>query len=217
MINMQDQEELFRLIADYTEEDIECVAIGGTAMMFNGYKTTTKDIDLVFRNNRDRNAFIEAIEKLGYSQKSLKLLYDEKRLKSNNKPVIYSRGDERFDLFAKDVFGFEIEFENFVQRHDYIGKKELIVFTAPKEYLIILKAVTNREKDYEDIETIVKAEQGIEWKTVVDLAVRKRKSVPWILIDLEEKMRKLKKITFIKKEYFDQIYKAEEQAKNNQE
>jgi hypothetical protein len=215
MINVQDQEALFRLIADYLEKDIECVAIGGTAMMFYGYKATTKDIDLVFHSSIDRNAFIESIEKLGYSQKSLKLLYDQKRLKSKNKPVIYSRGDERFDLFTKDVFGFEIDFENFVQRHDYIGKKELIVFTAPKEYLIILKAVTNREKDYEDIETIVTAEQGIEWKNVVDLAIRKRKSVPWILIDLEEKMRELKKITFIKKEYFDQIYNAEEQSTNN--
>ncbi len=248
MINTQDQEELFRLIAEYLEEDLECVAIGGTAMMFHGYKATTKDIDLVFKNRRDRDVFIGAIVRLGYSQSSLRLVYDEKRLKSRNKPVIYSRGDERFDLFAKDVFGFEVEFgmsetatrnlpasvrskravsehaqntplalarggfDNFVQRHDYIGKKELTVFTAPKEYLIVLKSVTNREKDYEDIETIVMAEKDIDWKGIAELAIKKRKQVPWILIDMEEKMRRLKKITFIKKEVFDEIYRAEEQA-----
>ncbi|MFH1181792.1 MAG: DUF6036 family nucleotidyltransferase [Candidatus Woesearchaeota archaeon] len=214
MINMQDQEELFRLIADYMEKDIECTAIGGTAMMFHGYKAATKDIDLVFKNREDRDIFVRAIEKLGYSQSSLRFVYDEKRRTSRNKPVIYSRGDERFDLFAKDVFGFEVEFGNFVQRHDYIGKKELIIFTAPKEYLIILKAITNREKDYEDIETIVKVEKDVDWNGIVELAIAKRKQVPWILIDLEEKMRRLKKITFIKKEHFDQIYKAEERATN---
>ena len=136
MINTQDQEELFRLIADYLEKDVECLAIGGTAMMFHGYKSATKDIDLVFKNKEDRSKFIRAIEKLGYAQKSLLLLYDEKRRTNKNKPVVYSRGDERFDLFVQDVFGVEIEFGNFVQRHDYIGNKELVIFTAPKEYLI---------------------------------------------------------------------------------
>jgi hypothetical protein len=211
MINVQDQEELFRLIADYLEEDLECVAIGGTAMMFYAYKAATKDIDLVFRNSKDRAAFIKAIETLGYSQKSLKLLYDQKRMKSKNKPLIYSRGDERFDLFSEDVFGFEIEFENFVQRHDYIGKKELRVFTAPKEQLILLKAVTNREKDYEDIETIVMTEKNIDWNLIVELAIQKRNQISWILIDLEEKMRALKKVAFIKKEFFERLYHAEEQ------
>jgi hypothetical protein len=214
MINIQDQKELFRLIADYLEEDIECLAIGGTAMMMQGYKTTTKDIDLVFKNGKDRSIFIKAIEKLGYIQKSLKIIYDERRLTNKNKPVLYSRGEERFDLFVKDVFGFEIDFEKYTQRYDYIGKKELIIFTAPKELLIILKAVTNREKDYEDIETIVKAEKNIDWNIILDEAIRKRKEVPWILIDLEEKMQQLKKITFIKKEYFDKIYKTEEKIKD---
>ena len=213
MINTQDQEELLRLIADYLEDDIKCVAIGGTAMMFQGYKTTTKDIDLVFTNNSERNNFIRAIEKLGYTQRSLKFVYGENRLKNKNKPLLYSRGDERFDLFVKDVFGFEIEFEKFVQRHDFIGKKEIIVFTLSKEYLILLKAITNREKDYEDIETIVKIEKNIDWNIIIDAAIQKRKQIVWILHDLEETMQKLKKVAFIKKEHFDKIYRAEEKQK----
>ena len=213
MINTRDQEELFKLIADYLEEDIECVAIGGTAMMFQGYKTTTKDIDLVFKNGKERAIFIKAIEKLGYTQKSLKFTYDEKRLKNKNKPLLYSRGDERFDLFAKDVFGFEIETEKFVQRNDFIGKKELIISTLSKEYLILLKAITNREKDYEDIENIVKIEKNIDWNSIIDAAIQKRKQITWILHDLEETMQKLKKIIFIKKEHFDKIYAAEEKQK----
>jgi len=213
MINIEDQEELFRLISEYLDKDIECVAIGGTAMMFQGYKATTKDIDLIFKNDADRKVFIRAIEELGYSQKSLKLVYDEKRINNKNKPLLYSRGEERFDLFIKDVFGFDIGFEDYIQRHDYIGKKELIIFTIGKEMLILLKSVTNREKDYEDIETIIKIEKNIDWNSIIDMAIKKRSKMPWILIDLEEKMQKLKDITLIKKEHFNKIYKAEKRIK----
>ena len=210
MINIKDQEDLFELISNYLEEDIICVAIGGTAMMFEGYKTTTKDIDLVFKNNKDRNIFIKAIEKLGYSKRSLKLVYEEKNLKSKDKPLMYSRGEERFDLFVKNVFGIKVNFEEFLKRHDYIGKKELVILTLSKEDLILFKSVTNREKDYEDIETIVKLEPNIDWDKIVDSAIKQKMNNHWILIDLEEKLQKLKKITIIKNNVFDKIYKIQE-------
>ena len=207
MINTEDQEQLFKLIADYLDDDLECIAIGGTAMMFSGYKNATKDIDLVFSSEKDRKVFVKAIESLGYRQKSL-VFYDEKRRKFKNRPKIYSRGDERFDLFVKNVFGFEIRFgkELIVQRHDFIGKKELIVQVLPKEYLLLLKAITGREKDYEDIEAVMKIEKDMDWELIVEEAVRQRKNNSWILIDLEETMQKLKKKYFIKKKYFDRLY-----------
>lgn len=212
MINTQDQQELLELIAQYLKEDIVCIAIGGTAMMFLGYKSTTKDIDLVFENNKDRQVFIDAIKDLGYSQTSLKLIYDPKRAQDKNKPLIYSRSDERFDLFVGSVFGSNVDFslKDITQRHDFIAKKELIIYTLSKEDIILLKSVTNREKDIEDIEAIIKVEKSINWGYIIDKAISQRKNNSWILLDLEEKMQKLKKITFIKQEYFDKIYKEEE-------
>ncbi|MBI4439048.1 hypothetical protein HY640_03905 [Candidatus Woesearchaeota archaeon] len=209
MISTQDQEDLFRLIADYLGEDVECLAIGGTAMMFRGYKNSTKDIDMVFMNRKDRATFIRAIEKLGYSEKSIRTVFEGKRGKTGNKPLIYSRGEDRFDLFVKDVFGFQVEFGRFTQRHDYIGKNELTVFTAPVELLMMLKSVTDREKDYEDMETIVRAEKNIDWAGIVEEAIRQKRKNKWIIIDLEEKMKRLSKTTFIRKEIFERLYKAE--------
>ena len=114
-------------------------------------------------------------------------------------------------MFVKDVFGFVInpEKENFVQRHDFIGKKELRIKVLPKEHLILLKVVTDREKDYEDIESIIQIEKDINWDFIIDEAISERVKVPWILIDLEEKMQKLRKITLIKEKYFGKIYNAE--------
>ena len=76
MINTKDQEELFKLIAEYLDEDLTCVAIGGTAMMMGNYKNSTKDIDLVFKDETDRTMFVKAITELGYKQQSIDLIYD---------------------------------------------------------------------------------------------------------------------------------------------
>jgi hypothetical protein len=211
MINTQDQEQLFKLIADYLEKDLTCIAIGGTAMMFKGYKNTTKDIDIVFQTTKDREVFIEAIEQLGYKQIAIGNIYDEKRKTHKNKPLMFSRGDERFDLFVKDVFGFVLSFKQEVmsEKIDVIGKQEMSIHLLSKETLVLLKAITGREKDYEDIETILEIEKNIGWKELVKQAIGQRKNNKWILIDLEETMQKLKKKFFIKQEHFKRIYEAE--------
>ena len=203
MINVKDQEDLFRLIADYLEKDLSCIAIGGTAMMFSGYKTTTKDIDLVFKDSNDRDIFIKAISELGYKEKSLLNVYDEKRRELKSKPKMFSRGNERFDLFVKEVFGFEVN-QDIVQRADFLGKKELIIQIIGKEDLVLLKAVTSREKDLEDIETIIKIEKNIDWSYIIEEVIKQNNQ--WFILDLEETMQKLKKITFIPEKFFKRLH-----------
>ena len=209
MINTKDQEELFKLIAEYLEESIECFAIGGTAMMFSNYKNTTKDIDIVFKDEKSKKIFVKAIEELGYKKTAIVDVYDKKRKESQSKPEIFSRGEERFDLFVKSVFGFKLDFDSFVQRHDFIGKRELTLYVPMVELLVLLKSITNRERDYEDIETTVKIEKNLDWDFVVNQAIKQKDNLPWVLIDLEETMQSLKKISFIKKRCFDRLYEAQ--------
>ena len=214
MINTQDQEQLFRLIADYLEKDISCIAIGGTAMMFAGYKTATKDIDLVFSKEADRKAFVKAIEQLGYKQHALMHIYDEQRKQHPAKPQMYTRGDERFDLFVNTVFGYKLSWnqEVMTERHDFIGRKELVVYVVSKEELILLKAITGRERDYEDITDIVKIEKDIMWDMIIDKAINQARANPWLLVDLESALQKLKNIAFIPQKHFERIYKAQKRA-----
>ena len=211
MIGTKDQEELFRLIADYLEKDITCVAIGGTAMMFSGYKSATKDIDLVFASEQDRTAFVRAIDKLGYSRRALAGVYDERRKAHKDRPQMFARGEERFDLFVRSVFGLTVQMgqDSIVERRDFIGKRELIIAILPAEELILLKAVTGREKDYEDIETIITAEKSIDWDRVIDRAIQQKGGNEWILIDLEETLQKLRKLTFIPQKHFERMYRAQ--------
>lgn len=211
LINTKDQEELFKLIAEYIEQDSMCIAIGGTAMMFSQYKTTTKDIDLVFKTTKERDLFIKAIKQVGYTQRALGDVYNQKRKEYAEKPVLYSRGDERFDLFVKHVFGYEISFDQktISQRIDFLGKHEITILIPSIEELILLKAITGREKDYEDIETILEIEKTVDWKKIVKNAIKQKEKNSWILIDLEEALQKLKKKFFIKQEIFEEIYKEQ--------
>ena len=208
MIGLKDQEQLFKLIANLLEKDIVCTAIGGTAMMFQGYKQNTKDIDIVFNSVKDRDIFVAALKELGYEQKALFGIYDKNHREHHGKPQMFSRSDERFDLFVKNVFGYNLD-EKFVERRDFKGKKELIIHLLPKEELILLKAITGREKDHEDIETIVKIEKNVDWNLIVENAIKQKDNNSWILLDLEENLLKLKEKMFIPQIIFDKIYAAQ--------
>ena len=82
MITYNDQMSLFKLIASNIKKNIECYAFGGTAMMFYGYKDTTKDIDLLFEAETLRKEFINAIEFLGFTESSpFKIYIHEKPAK----------------------------------------------------------------------------------------------------------------------------------------
>ena len=48
MINLEQQNELFKVLGEKLKKRIECYVIGGSAMMYHGMKPSTKDIDLVF-------------------------------------------------------------------------------------------------------------------------------------------------------------------------
>lgn len=211
MIQQEDQESLFRLISSYIKKDVICYAFGGTAMMYYGYKTVTKDIDLLFESEMDYNAFADAIIVLGYKKTSMISVYPSALIKEKRKPEMFTRGDERFDLFLKYVFqtAFREEMKKrFFGRHDYtMGKNTLTVFVLSKEDLIFLKSITQREKDFDDILTIAQKDGNINWNLVVDEALwQSRHGDGWAIMDLEQTLQRLKSIIFLKKEHFDKLY-----------
>lgn len=211
MIQQEDQENLFRLISSYIKKDVVCYAFGGTAMMYYGYKTATKDIDLLFDATEACDTFIDAISLLGYKRTSMVSVYPTNLSQEKRKPEMFTRGDERFDLFLKYVFqtAFREEMKKrFFARHDYtMGKNTLTVFVLSKDDLIFLKSITRREKDFDDILTIVQRESNVNWDLIIEEACWQSKNGDgWAILDLEETMQRLKKVIFLKKEYFERLY-----------
>jgi hypothetical protein len=67
MITIDQQQKLLLNISKRLAKKITIYAIGGTAMMFLGFKDSTLDIDLVFESKEDREVFKKAIISLNYT------------------------------------------------------------------------------------------------------------------------------------------------------
>lgn len=211
MIAYEDQMNLFRIISKEINKDIECYAFGGTAMMFFGYKEDTKDIDLLFKKESEKKAFIDAIKKIGFEETSPFNIYLPEKLKDKNKPIIFKKGDVRFDIFIDKIFRTKISpkmEEDFYAVHEFKGKNILRIKVLKTEHIVQLKAITEREKDKEDILTIIKKDKNFNWQYLIDETVWQDKhGDSWAILDLEKTMQELKQYIFIEQKYFKQLYK----------
>ncbi|MFT4325906.1 MAG: DUF6036 family nucleotidyltransferase [Candidatus Woesearchaeota archaeon] len=210
MITQKDQDDLFLLIAKKLDADIACVAFGGTAMMYYDYKQATKDIDLVFKTINDRKKFIRAIQSLGYKEKEMLLnIYSKEKRIDTSAPVMYVLKDERFDLFAESIFKVVVS-ETMLKRSSLLKefkseRASLKIHIISPEDLVLLKALTDRANDYEDIKTILSKKEAFNWEGIIDEALSQKDG--WVLLDLEETMKKLVEEGFdIPKKYFEKLY-----------
>ena len=147
---------------------ITVYAIGGTAMMFLGFKDATLDIDLVFENNKDRDVFKEAVKSLGYLGMDTIKIYGAKR----NTPEMFKLNDERFDLFVIEVIDF-IFSDNMRQRAEQTHQFEenLILKIANPHDIILMKCATDRIKAKDDARRIINS-MKINWGIIIDEAKR---------------------------------------------
>lgn len=209
MIELKEQNELFELIASKLSFDVSCYAFGGTAMMYYGYKNSTKDIDLLFFDKKSRDEFMRVLQILGYKEKPISVAYENKE-KSPDKPVLLTRGEERFDIFIDTIFGINLKEEiisKFYGKYDFFKNKSLTIYAMKKEDIILLKSATNRIRDFDDILQILQKDE-VDWDYITDAAVKlDKKGNSWFILDLEEKMRLLKKHVRIENKYFDKLYK----------
>src|SRR3989338_1385212 len=108
MINFQEQISLFKnVIGQQLKRKVECIAIGGSAMMFYQAKNTTKDVDLVFLKKEDLEDVKEILLKSGFNErKNIWGIFREDE--DTSKPVMMESPETRFDLFLNGVIGFKI-------------------------------------------------------------------------------------------------------------
>ena len=210
MITHKDQLSLFQLMSNTIKKDVTCYAFGGTAMMFYGYKEETKDVDLLFELEEEREEFIRALHLLGYTETTSKLLYSLEKLQDKHKPLMFKREDSRFDLFVKQIFktllSEKIKQDIFAV-HEFKGKATLTVKVVRKECIVLLKAVTDRDKDFEDILTIVQRDQHFDWQYLIDEVIwQYQHGDSWVLLDMEETLKELKQYIFIGEKYLKQLY-----------
>jgi len=167
MIDIERQQKLFITISKFINKKINVYAVGGTAMMFYGFKDSTLDIDLVFNNDKERIIFKEALKSIGYQKMDSNIVYKKKE----NQPEMFTLGNERFDLFIKKVvlFYFTENMKKRAEERTYQYGENFILNVASPEDIIVMKCATDRVKDREDAKRIID-KYKINWDIVIEAA-----------------------------------------------
>ncbi|MBS3122677.1 hypothetical protein J4434_07390 [Candidatus Woesearchaeota archaeon] len=212
MISHKGQLDLFSLIAKEIKQDIVVYVFGGNAMMFYGYKDETKDIDILFEHLEEREEFIRVIKLIGFQETSPIKIYLPEKLRDPHRPLMYLKEDIRFNLFVKKIFKTLISpkmKEDLFAVHEFKGNNTLTLRVLRKEHLVILKTVTERDRDFEDIVTIFRKDKDFDWQYLVDEVIwQYQHGDSWVLLDTEEMLKELKKYIFVNEIYLKQLYDA---------
>ena len=173
MIGFDEQLELFKLIGMMLKEKIECLVIGGSAMLFYNAKDSTKDIDLVFMDKKERDELKEVLYKIGFNPKPQIKIFEHYET-AKDKPIIMERKDTRFDLFVKEVICFKIS-DNILNRIKEVHEfNNLIIKLVAPEDIILLKCATEREKDRIDAAELIK-KFNINWNIIINESLHQTK------------------------------------------
>jgi len=166
MISIEQQSKMLANISKELGKPITAYAVGGTAMMFLGFKEATLDIDLVFTNERERELFKEAIEKLGYREMNPVQVYGARK----NQPIMLKLDDARFDLFKIKVidFIFSESMQKRAEETHQFGDNLVLKIANPHD-IILMKCATDRLKDKDDAIRIIKSAQ-INWSIIIEEA-----------------------------------------------
>src|SRR3989344_3404630 len=192
MINLQEQIDLFKnVIGSQLKNKVECIAIGGSAMMFYRAKNSTKDVDLVFLKKEDLEDVKNILYNSGfYERKNIKGIFREDE--AAGKPVMMDGKETRFDLFLNEVIGFRIHektIERLKESHEF---GNFIVKTASPEDILMMKGCTEREKDRDDAAELIK-KFNINWNIILDEASNQTKigiaAFPLLIYDFLTELR----------------------------
>lgn len=116
----------------------------------------------------------------------------------------------RFDLFVKKIFTTLLSpkmKEDIFATHDFRGEHTLKVFVFRKEIIVLLKSVTSRDRDFDDIITIVKNEKHFDWPYFIEeVRWQVQHGDTWVLLDVEKMMKELQEYVFISEKYFKELY-----------
>jgi len=174
-VNIERQNELFLILGRELKRKIECYVIGGSAMIYHGAKNETKDIDLVFLNEKDQKEIVDILKEGGFKEKQTRLVYI-KRLEHLKKrsPIMLEKDDMRIDLFNKIIICFYLT-ENIENRvTDLFEFGNLFVKVISPEDIILLKCATERAGDRADALELIN-NFDINWKIIIKESLEQTK------------------------------------------
>jgi hypothetical protein len=145
--------ELFEQLGQVLEQKVEALLIGGAVMLELGLKDATKDIDVVCRNEEDKERLLAAARALDFE-----IVGPEKRHERLGVKRLAVKGGLNLDVFAGRIsYDFDLS-EAMWQRATRIRSfGGLVIRDASLEDIFIMKLIANRPGDAKDCAALFSA------------------------------------------------------------
>jgi hypothetical protein len=172
----EDLEKTFREIGKRLDKQVEVFLLGGGAMCLRNQKNATKDLDLVFKNESDYEAFATVIEKMGFKRDGNLGTEYEKMMAAG---VWTGESGFRLDLFVKTVCNALELNERMTARAESLGNFErLAIRIVSNEDVVLFKGITERPDDANDIAAIIRTAK-INWDIILEECKLQSKNRAW--------------------------------------
>jgi hypothetical protein len=163
-------------ISKQLERPIRAYLVGGLSMIFHGAKLATKDIDIVFSDQKDAQVFIEAAEEIGF--KNVNDLGNE-YIDLKARCVLVGEEEIRFDIFIEKVCNALTFSKGMKERSEKMYEKyNFSLYVASIEDIFLFKAITTRPDDLADMANL--AGKEIQWNIVEEETRSQDESWKWI-------------------------------------
>lgn len=163
-------------ISNQLKKPLEAFLVGGLSMIFHGSKLATKDIDIVFSDQKDAQAFIKAANEIGFHDvRDLGHEYIDLKARC----ILVGKDEVRFDIFIEKVcnaLSFSKGMKTRAQKMYDGGTLKL--FVASIDDIFLFKAITSRPDDLADMAIL--AGKEIQWNIVEEEVRSQDESWKWI-------------------------------------
>lgn len=167
---IENQRGIFELIGEKLKEKVKVWVIGGSAMLYYGFKEVTKDIDIVLEDKKGKEEIIGVLKGLGFRERPAKMLYGDRE----NLPLLLQRGEDRFDVFYKKIVSSYLSEEIKERVSKVYEYGNLVVEVVSPEDIILLKSATERAGDRLDAAEIIKRIK-VDWDVLVKESINQMK------------------------------------------
>lgn len=146
---------LFEEIGKNLSSQVTAYLIGGENMRIKGLKSRTKDIDIVVETKEDYDLVMNAFTKLGYAPKG-NVEFSTEDLRLYPSIILQHTNRSRIDLYTKKILRTLSLSSHMISRSNIIHFGNMKLGILCNEDVFLLKAVTSREGDIQDMATLVR-------------------------------------------------------------
>lgn len=155
-----------RELGNRLDSTIHAYLFGGANLLLRGLKKATKDLDIVVESEGDFSKLKGALLAMGFEPLTKKRFTSSDE-KLNPSGIYVSKDLPRFDLFTKVICNALFLTEGMKARAGAMAFGKLVLHLLSLEDVLLLKSITEREGDLEDMATILKRGGDLRWGEIL--------------------------------------------------